>query len=243
MTMGECFMECGDTEEAESCYLTVAVNDEKDMEVRVRLARLYESTGMAEQAFKYVNEAVILGHESTTRKRKETRAGRLARELRSAREGEGHGYRRAASMSTPPGSPLESANERTSPTPLTASLTFSSQAPSGKSVTKEPEEETADHIQFLYRKLLELRPKMREGDEDITEDWLDIADALLRDFRSNRVFFPLQRHLMFLGYSREAQRKAGRLRTRTLMDEMQDMAKRLQATLGTPFPFEKTLIT
>lgn len=242
MAMGECFMECGETEEAESCYLTVAENDENDMEVRVKLARLYENMGMTEQAFRYVNEAVLLGrHEGSGRRRRETRAGRLARELKSrGRRGDSG---RTASMSAPPGNPpLEASNERaqTSPTPAVTSLTFRSAATGPKrrrSATGEPEEGIGDHIQFLYSKLMELRPKMREGDEDVTEDWLDIADALLRDFRSNRVFFPVQRHLMFLGYSRDAQRKAGRMRTMTLMDEMQDMAKRLQASLGTLFPF------
>ena len=80
--------------------------------------------------------------------------------------------------------------------------------------------------------MLQLQPAMGQGNDGATEDWLDIADALLRDFRSNRVFYPFQRRIVFMGYSREAQRKAGRLRSTTLMDEMQEMAGRLQESLG-----------
>jgi len=43
----------------------------------------------------------------------------------------------------------------------------------------ETEGEVNGHIQYLYSKMMELRPEMREGNMDATEDWLDIADALL----------------------------------------------------------------
>jgi general transcription factor 3C polypeptide 3 (transcription factor C subunit 4) len=128
---------------------------------------------------------------------------------------------------------LETRSPRLS-TPVT--LTTSAAAHPSKhcrgETREDDEREGVDHVQYLYSKLLELRPNMRDGQADSTEDWLDIADALLRDFRSNRVFFPLQRHMVFLGYSREAQRKAGRFKPRTIMDEVQEMAGRLQASLG-----------
>lgn len=237
MAMGDCFIECGETEEAENCYLTVSDNDEQDMEVRVKLVRLYENIGMAEQAYKYVNEAVLLGRrESSTRKRRETRAGRLARELRLARADGRDPDWRAASTAPSSSPPLEESDEpgQATETPPMTSLTFPASTPGARrrKQTKEPEEERGDSIQYLYSELVKLQPKMREGDEESTEDWLDIADALVRDFRSNRVFFPMQRHMTFLGYSREAQKKTGQLKTTTFLDELQDMAKRLQAALG-----------
>ncbi|KAL2815847.1 hypothetical protein BDW59DRAFT_12580 [Aspergillus cavernicola] len=85
--------------------------------------------------------------------------------------------------------------------------------------------ERTDNIQFLYSKLLQLEPKLEAGELEATEDWLDIADALLREFRSNRIFYPLQRSMVFLGYTNKTGKK-------TLIDEMQEMAGRLQETLG-----------
>jgi general transcription factor 3C polypeptide 3 (transcription factor C subunit 4) len=97
---------------------------------------------------------------------------------------------------------------------------------------QEMEGERTELVQFLYGKLLDIQPRVKEGNAEALEDWLDIADALLREFRSNNVFYPFQRNIVFLGYSREAQRKAGKYKNRTLMDEMQEMASRLQESLG-----------
>ncbi|KAL2007860.1 hypothetical protein VTN00DRAFT_7842 [Thermoascus crustaceus] len=222
MAMGECSINAGKLEEAENCYLTVAEHDTKNVEARVRLAKLYETIGMTEQAFKYVNEAVLLGRQETRRsrrRRKDARLEQLAREFQTTEiGGEGVAPRPIAPKPLPPGAP--------------ATTLMTSSAARRRVEQAELEEEGLEHIEYLYSKMMELRPKMREGDALATEDWLDIADALLRDFRSNRVFYPLQRNMVFLGYSREAQRKAGKYRNKTLMDEMQEMAGRLQESLG-----------
>ncbi|KAL1970571.1 hypothetical protein VTN77DRAFT_4215 [Rasamsonia byssochlamydoides] len=215
MAMGECAMFCGKAEEAESCYLTVAEHDPTNLEVRVRLAKLYEENKMHEEALKYVNQAVLLGREETSRRRrrKDTRIEQLAREFRGGA---------GAFRSIAPKPPSDTA---------VAALTTAATA-RNRVAQEEIEADRSEQIRYLYSKMMELRPAMREGNAEATEDWLDIADALLRDFRSNRVFYPLQRNMVFLGYSREAQRKAGKHRNKTLMDEMQEMAGRLQESLG-----------
>ena len=42
----------------------------------------------------------------------------------------------------------------------------------------------------------------------------------------------MQRNVVFMGYSREAQKKAGKHKGKSLLDEMQEMAGRLQESLG-----------
>lgn len=229
--MAECYMACENDEAAENCYLTVVEYDENNIEARAKLAKFYEKLGMIEQALKYVNEAIELGRrESMPRRRRRfgSRALQLAKEFRSTEFG-------GIAMATYEG-PIGADNEDWgSPAPATgvSGGLMTSTAPLSKKRRQAKEEYVGtDHIRYLYSKLLDLEPAMREGQEDATEDWLDIADALLRDFRSNRVFFPMQRHMMFLGYSREAQRKAGRLKSTTIMDEVEEMAGRLQASLG-----------
>ncbi|OJD18911.1 hypothetical protein AJ78_01097 [Emergomyces pasteurianus Ep9510] len=232
MSMAQCYMACENDEAAENCYLTVVEYDENNIEARAKLAKFYEKLGMIDQALKYVNEAIELGRrESMPRRRRRfgSRALQLAREFRSTEAG-------GVAMATYEG-PIGAENEDwASPTPAGASGGLvTSTAPLSKKRRQAKEEYVGtDHIRYLYTKLLDLERAMREGQEDATEDWLDIADALLRDFRSNRVFFPMQRHMVFLGYSREAQRKAGRLKSTTIMDEVEEMAGRLQASLGTP---------
>lgn len=225
--MGECCLTLGKLEDAENCYLTVAEHDPRNVESRVQLAKLYESIGMTEQAFKYVNEAVLLGRQETgrQRRRKDTRLEQLAIEFKSAELG-----------------PEAPALRAIAPKPLAeAPATVLTTGPTAAATRRRDEElevegQRTEHIQFLYSKMLQLQPMIREGNVDATEDWLDIADALLREFRSNRIFYPLQRHMVFLGYSREAQRKAGRHKHKTLMDEMQEMAGRLQESLGMSSP-------
>lgn len=221
MTMGECYMRLERLEEAENCYLIVTEHDARNVESRVQLAKLYESIDMTEQAFKYVNEAVLLERQSTRSRRrgKDTRLDQLAIEFKSAE--------------LPPDSV---SLEATTPIPLTGApapvLTTRPTHAFNKKSAQEVENERTDNVKFLYSKMLQLQPMTKEGNVDATEDWLDIADALLHDFRSNRAFYPAQRNMVFLGYSREAQKPAGRSKSRPFMDEMRELAGRLQESLG-----------
>ncbi|KAL4785315.1 hypothetical protein BJX76DRAFT_183170 [Aspergillus varians] len=210
MAMGDCCRILGKLEDAENCYLTVSEHDAKNIESRVQLAKLYEGIGMTEQALKYVNDAVLLGRQETRghRRRKDTRLEELAKEFKSV------------DLAAEPGT-----LEQPSDLPVTA-------GPTG-----EGDPDRTGNIQFLYSKLLELEPNLQAGDAEATEDWLDIADALLREFRSNRAFYPLQRSMVFLGY-------VGKTGENTLMDEMQEMAARLQESLGTTEePLQSTIPT
>lgn len=220
MTMGDCHMRLGRLEDAENCYLIVTEYDARNVESRVQLAKLYENIGMAEQAFKYVNEAVLLERQSSRSRRrgKDTRLDQLAIEFK------------AAELQTEP-----AALEATRPLPpgVPAPALTTKQAPTlGKKTAQEVEAERTENVKFLYSKMLQLQPLVKAGNADATEDWLDIADALLHDFRSNRAFYPTQRSMVFLGYSREAQRSAGRNKSRPFMDEMRELAGRLQESLG-----------
>ena len=213
VAMGECCMALSKFEEAESCFLTVVEYDPNNVESRVQLAKLYEHIGMTEQAFKYVTEAVQLGRQESgrQRRRKDARLEQLAREFQTEEV---------------------SPNEATPLTGAAPSARRTTTLPSRRGEDLEPEWQRTEHIQFLYSKMMQLQPKMKQGDVDATEDWLDIADALLRDFRSNRVFYPLQRRMVFSGYTRETQKKNGRQKNKTIMVEMQEMAGRLQESLG-----------
>ncbi|KAL2809236.1 hypothetical protein BJX63DRAFT_368566 [Aspergillus granulosus] len=217
MAMGDCCRLLGKLEDAENCYLTVADYDTRNIESRVQLAKLYEAIGMTEQALKYVNEAVLLGRQETRshRRRKDTRLEELAREFRTVE------------LSEAPGAEDQSSR------PVDAGPA----AMLGTKLGEAGESERTENMQFLFRKLLQLDPKLQAGDQEATEDWLDIADALLREFRANRTFYPLQRNMVFLGYTNKTGKK-------TLMDEMQEMAGRLQESLGnTEEPLQTTIPT
>lgn len=209
MAMADCCVQLGEVKEAEACYLLVADSDARNMESRFELAKLYESIGNSEQALKYVNEAVLIGRQETRtrRRRKDTRLEQLADEFKLA-EGE----------------PLRSIAPK--PSALTT------RQPSTYARERPEEGVRTQNVQFLYSKMKQLEPQVKEGVFEAIEDWLDIVDALLREFRSNRIFYPMARTMEFQGYSSEARRKAGKSKSYTMMDEMQEMAGRLQKSLG-----------
>ncbi|KAJ5086044.1 hypothetical protein N7532_010815 [Penicillium argentinense] len=202
MAMGDCCVQLEKMAEAETCYLTVAENDSRNMECRVKLGTLYEGFEMHEEGFKYINEAILIGRqEGRTRRsrRHDNRLEQLAIEFQRAPE---------------PGTPQPADGltaSRTRPKPGTGSRT--------------------DDILFLYEKMKELHPLIKKGDSDVVEDWLDIADALLRDFRTNRVFYPIARTMEFQGYSGDGHRKK-KSKQRTLLEEALEIAARLQKALG-----------
>ncbi|PYH50085.1 tetratricopeptide repeat protein [Aspergillus saccharolyticus JOP 1030-1] len=229
MAVGDCYRLLGKLEDAENCYLTVAEYDAQHIESRVQLAKLYEEIGMNEQALKFVNEAVLLGRQETRshRRRKDTRLEQLAMEFRLADSG--------ADAAVP---------ESVSPEQAPAAILTTPAAPVSSKKQAEPDEgQRKSNVQYLYGKLLQLQGALKSGNDEAMEDWLDIGDALLREFRSNRIFYPLQRHMTFLGYSREAQRKKSK--GRSLMEEMQEMAGRLHESLGniTEEPLQSTIPT
>ncbi|KAL3472938.1 hypothetical protein BJX99DRAFT_272641 [Aspergillus californicus] len=205
MAMGDCCRVLERLEQAETCYLTVSDYDTRHIGSRVQLAKLYESIGMTEEALKYVNDAVLLGRQETRshRRRKDTRLEELAKEFKSMDSGE-------------PSKEDQVSGKQTITGPAAALGIESGEA---------GEVERTENIQFLYIKLQQLETRLEAGDTEATEDWLDIADALLREFRSNRIFYPLQRRMIFLGYSNN-------LGKSSLIDEMQEMANRLQESLG-----------
>ncbi|KAJ5466320.1 hypothetical protein N7530_010107 [Penicillium desertorum] len=212
MAMADCCMQLGKMEDAESCYLLVAEHDASHMESRVLLAKLYESLGMSEQAMKYVGEAVLIGRQEnrSKRRRKDTRLEQLAIEFKMAES-----------------EPLRSI----APKPTQAPTLMAAPSAPGKGRAQPGEGTRTDDIQFLYAKLLELNPQVKDGVSVAIEDWLDIADALLRDFRNNRAFYPMDRSIAFRGYSTGVKHK-NQTKNGTMMDEMQQMAGRLQETLG-----------
>lgn len=220
MAMADCYVQLEQFQDAESCYLTVAEHDSRNMESRVQLAKLYESLGMSEKALRYVNEAVLIGRQENRirRRRKDARLEQLAIDFKAADSG---------TEALRPLAPKE---------PETFTQMTGPRTTRGRAQPYEVEEASrTEDVQFLYMKMQQLEPRVKEGVEEAVEDWLDIADALLRDFRSNRVFYPIARAIEFQGYSSNAKRKAGKGKTDTLMDEAQKITGRLQKIMSKSF--------
>ena len=205
MAMADCCVQLEMWTEAESYYLTVADNDAKHMESRVELAKLYEYLGETEKAMKSITAAVRIGREDNRARRrgKDARLEQLAAEFRA----------------------VEAEAADTVAQETSASLT--TYVPPVRARGRE-EKSRAEDAQYLFAKMQALEYYVQGGDDEALEDWLDIADALLRDFRSNRVFYPNIRE-EFQGYHKKTTKSK---KEHTMLDQAQEVADRIQKAIG-----------
>lgn len=220
MALAECYEQCENDESAEHCYLTVIEYDEDSVKSRHALAKLYHKQGKLEKALNYINEAIELENEQYHPGRREPRRGRRSR----------LDYLSRAYRIEPEGEQTKEQPSRHSEDPENTSISFTqasqaAQKRQGSSLQRERGRPRGEHIKFLHTKLLDIRPSMREGDENGVEDWLDIAETLIRNFRTNRIFFPVVKRTTFSGYAQEKKATCS-------LDEMHELATRLQVQLG-----------
>lgn len=73
------------------------------------------------------------------------------------------------------------------------------------------EKKTRDEdVQVLFLRREELKEEVKIGDESSKAQWMAATKALIEDFRDNKVFYPIDKHHRFYGYTREARNMAGR---------------------------------
>lgn len=209
--LGKCLESCpGRVDEAARCYQTIIENDEYNIEARLSLISLIEKSGDVEKAYRLANETVLIGRsalfEKGSRKRGRKAKNRDIHEIRPAM--------RRKKISTA-SKPVRSYKD----------------LPEGERPLHGADWETSrlTRVLQLYETLKEATPLMREGDEDAQDQWLDAAEAMIRDFRSNRIFYPFQRYDMFTGFNENMPEK---IRPKGPLAQAEDLAMRLRSTLA-----------
>ena len=209
LQMASCYRGLGRAAEAEQCYLTITRNDDHNREARIELAKMYEAIGMPEKAFSYVNEVLYLERQEPDErpfKRRRTGIGDI------------------------------SAGKLDSFLPPSQSYrgnTTKSQTVHVNGEKREERERLLENaVRMQYIRLQALEDHMQFGDENATEEWIEAANSMVDDFRSAKVFYPWDRYLKFLGYSRATRGRAPKSGSDVIAD-MEAMGERLQASIGT----------
>ncbi len=196
--MGKCFLHEGYDQQAEECFQGAIQLDGQDIDARMELARLYERMGKPEQAFGYVNEVMLL---------RKNQGPKIPRKLSKRTEGRTVSEKSPTSTREPkvrPNRPRQQAK---------------------KQVTQVSK---AEHLQKQYFVLHKECEAMRSGDAISVDIWMDAAKDLTDDFRSFKIFFPLDKYIKFLGYSGNS-----RLQAETPLDlDLTAMAERLSHGLS-----------
>ncbi|KAF6230208.1 hypothetical protein HO133_004547 [Letharia lupina] len=81
---------------------------------------------------------------------------------------------------------------------------------SAKQISLEREEAQEEDVNALFLRREALTEQARNGDESSKTEWMAITKTLIQEFKDNKVFYPLDKHHKFYGYSREARSMAAR---------------------------------
>ena len=84
------------------------------------------------------------------------------------------------------------------------------QPTSGHVATEKQNSQTEIHS--LYFRYQNLKEKYRNGDVDCKDEWMAAMKSLHKFFINNKVFYPIDKHHKFYGYSKEARALASRLK-------------------------------
>ena len=226
---GNCMLECGQDDTALNLFEEAKRADASNVEARLQLARLYNAKGLVAKARTNAQEAVTLGRQNLVRAQRRRYERREQREQRERAEKElklAHNLKFSKLKSKPrganPGIPLwregtskQSIPVQDGPKPAKkADKEVKKKAAAEAAATAKAaaaKDKLAD-MEVKYSALLLLQEEVRAGHSEARDEWLDVADDMIRDFRSNRIFFPPERYIIFDGseggFRRHAHRRA-----------------------------------
>lgn len=103
----------------------------------------------------------------------------------------------------------------TKPTRATSPTSFTLLAPRpvlppAKQLAIEKEQTREDDVHGLFQRRNNLTEENEKVNESSKAEWMAVSRMLIKSFRANKVFYPLERHRRFYGYSVKARNMAAR---------------------------------
>lgn len=187
-----------DSAVAEECFLMALEADENNIAARFELAKMYESAHEQQEAFILINEALSLEAQQLLREEDLDVSryvlddeGRPIR-MRSVPKPSQPRARHAPGSRAPrkPREPREWGRYR--PRRL------------GRAAQRQQyEQQVTDRLREKYRVCRELRSRVAAGDDEaVVATYMDAAKELVDDFRSFKDFYPWEKYLNFIGYTK-----------------------------------------
>jgi general transcription factor 3C polypeptide 3 (transcription factor C subunit 4) len=213
-------------EQARECYELAKASDELCAEARTQLAKIYKDMGRRDEALRNAQAALEIGRRAIIRPQRRRYERREAREAREAAE---RALKDTHRLTIPS---IVSTTSRLKPIEYKDAqgryrLGFVNSYPGREAKYEEraakrrkmqqmsaheADEYRTSNIQSLFSRLQEMTTAMRNGDVIARNTWLDCAEELIYDFRSNKVFYPAERHMRFEGFDPDSRRRAFRKR-------------------------------
>lgn len=178
--IASCYSAVGQKLKAESCYQRIIEYDDGNYEARMQLSGVRQGVGLSHTERTEGIQGVSVKQHKAARPRWD-RDGKRSKTTTTLR--------------------IPSASSLLAPGPAYQLI-------KQLAVEKEQAQEEEIHSLFLQRE--SLNDYARDGDEDCKTRWTTITEKLIQGFRDNKVFYPVEKHHRFLGYSKEARAMATR---------------------------------
>ena len=205
--MALCYRAIGMKAEAKDCYQAIVDDDSSNVEARLNLARSYEDLGMLEQAGAYVLGLLSVSNQESNH----------------------------------PGiqAPFKDTNAISAPGSLSSTATMLMPRPQ-RQITKPRKSEREIREQLhtenalgLYLRVQDLTMAARNGNVDSRVQWMATARSLIQYFKSNKAFYPYDKHIKFLGFSKDARLGSLKSKAGQAVQQMQSLSGRLRLSSGT----------
>jgi len=234
-TIALCYSRIREPAKAIECWESIIRSEPANVEVMMELAKAYEAAGNATKAYEHLAQVMRLGRRDVIQ-----RSGLKLQPPTIDPYGRPLEPGTAIVADTDPDNVPENAiassseddAEGSRPEAIVRKKPRKPRAETKKSrgqITKERMSQQKQYLLSLFERNEEIKPDMRDGDEEAENEWMQNAQILTEAFRQEKIFFPSERYIKFLGYSAEARRRAYRPGERTELDEMVD---RLQNNMG-----------
>jgi len=178
--MASCYTAVGLIPKAENCYQMIIEHDDGNYEARIQLSGMLQGSGMTHRGKTHGNQ------------------GGSVRQHKSTKRNWDRDTKRSKKITTPRAS---SSFMLLPPRPA---------YPSIKELEREKEQVRGEEVHLLFLQRKNWKDNAANGVEDCKAKWMAATKSMVQGFRDNKVFYPVEKHHKFLGYSRAARAMASR---------------------------------
>jgi general transcription factor 3C polypeptide 3 (transcription factor C subunit 4) len=247
LAMAECYQKTNQTAKTVVCWEAVAKVDSDNVEVFMGLAKAYEAMGESAKAYENLAKVMRLGRKDVIQSSGLTIqppvVDRYAVQPVASEAPQGPLVKTASKSASGLAAEVSDDNvideddDEERPESLLVKQKrkpreYKKREPA-VSVYKTRIAEQARYLLSLHERNEVLRGLMNAGDVAAEDEWMENAQIMVEAFKSDKLFFPQDRYIKFLGYSAEARRRALKPGERS---EVEAMADRLQTTLDAEAP-------
>jgi general transcription factor 3C polypeptide 3 (transcription factor C subunit 4) len=197
LELGKCYLVGGDNASAEECFLTAIDLDEDCIEPRIELANMYEKAQEDEEALILAAEAMAL-QESSRGPAVDGPDGEERPPLspNSARRAARRNRRKIGKPT------VEKIRKTVLP------RRYRPKRMGNPDKRRQDEQAHAIRLSQQYQAIVALRQQIRDGREDLVDEWMQSSRELIDDFRSLKKFYSWDKYLHFLGSKSSLQPQA-----------------------------------